>query len=49
MIDVITVVYDAKKFTELCIKAVHLRTSNHRHLIIDNGYLFCDGDACMRQ
>lgn len=35
---IITVNHDARRFIELCIKAVHLRTkSEHRHLVIDNG------------
>ena len=37
MTDIITVVHDARKFAELCIKAVHLRTSGFRHIVIDNG------------
>ena len=35
---IITVNHDAKRFIELCIKAVHLRTKlPYKHIIIDNG------------
>jgi len=37
-VTIVTVVHDAFKFAELCVKATHRRTpEQHKHVIIDNG------------
>ncbi|MDP1713061.1 MAG: glycosyltransferase [Candidatus Nanopelagicaceae bacterium] len=37
-VTIVTVNHDAKRFIELCVKAVHLRTKQpYRHVVIDNG------------